>query len=192
MVARRRRVDQGNVSQPTWPRCGPRARTLVPSHRKERPAVSQTAYTRADVRGGGVSGRTPPADRCTASRDGWSSPTIRPAGRNSSGVSPPTPDNGGGESVPPGPPGPLAGARVGPPVDVYRRGRGGAHARHPRGPIGQIKILVHATGFSGERDALVETLADLKLVVDLPAAGCRERKLFEHFGLAAYHAAVTR
>ncbi len=62
-----------------------------------------------------------------------------------------------------------------------------------------------AAGFSGGLDALVETLADLKLVVDLPAAGRRERPtlrvtertpaqgpLFEHFGLAAYHEAVTR
>ncbi len=62
-----------------------------------------------------------------------------------------------------------------------------------------------AAGFPGGLDALVETLADLKLVVDLPAAGRRERPtlrvtertpaqmpLFEHFGLAAYHAAVTR
>jgi hypothetical protein len=62
-----------------------------------------------------------------------------------------------------------------------------------------------AAGFPGGLDALVETLADLKLVVDLPAAGRRERPtlrvtgrtpaqmpLFEHCGLAAYHAAVTR
>ena len=62
-----------------------------------------------------------------------------------------------------------------------------------------------AAGFAGGLDALLDTLADLKLVVDLPAPGRRERstvrvtertpdqaRLFEHFGLAAYHAAGTR
>ena len=60
-----------------------------------------------------------------------------------------------------------------------------------------------AAGFVGGLDALLETLADLKLVVDLPAPGRRERsmmritertseqaRLFEHFGLAAYHHAA--
>ncbi len=60
-------------------------------------------------------------------------------------------------------------------------------------------------GFAGGLAALLETLADLQLVVDLPAPGRRERstvritertpeqaRLFEHFGLAAYHAAGTR
>lgn len=62
-----------------------------------------------------------------------------------------------------------------------------------------------AAGFTGGFDALVETLADLQLVVDLPTPGRRERPtlrvtertptqaaLFEHLGLAAYHAALTR
>ena len=62
-----------------------------------------------------------------------------------------------------------------------------------------------AAGFASGLDALLETLADLKLVVDLPAPGRRERstvrvtertpeqaRLFEHFGLAAYHATGTR
>jgi len=62
-----------------------------------------------------------------------------------------------------------------------------------------------AAGFSGGLDALLETLADLKLVVDLPTPGRRERPtvritertaeqatLFDHFGLAAYHVALTR
>ncbi len=61
-----------------------------------------------------------------------------------------------------------------------------------------------AAGFPGGLDALVETLADLKLVVDLPAAGRRtpglrvtERTpvqdgLVRHFQLAKYHAALAR
>lgn len=63
-----------------------------------------------------------------------------------------------------------------------------------------------AVGFAGLLDALLETLADLKLMVDLPTPGRRERStvrvtectspeqavLFEHFGLAAYHAPVPR
>ena len=86
----------------------------------------------------------------------------------------------------------------------------------PMFPWTDQKIRVHAAycvlhreaqaaGFPGGLDALVETLAELKLVLDLPAVGRRERPtlrvtertpakvpLFEHFGLAAYHAAVTR
>jgi hypothetical protein len=62
-----------------------------------------------------------------------------------------------------------------------------------------------AAGFAGGLDALLETLADLKLVVDLPTPGRRERstvrvtertpeqaRLFEYFGLAAYHATDPR
>ena len=60
-------------------------------------------------------------------------------------------------------------------------------------------------GFAGGLDALRDTLADLKLGVDLPAPGRRERSTVrvaertpeharrsEHFGLAAYHATGAR
>ena len=60
-------------------------------------------------------------------------------------------------------------------------------------------------GLPGGLDALLETLADLKLVMDLPTPGRRERstvrvtertpeqaRRFEHFGLTAYHATGTR
>jgi len=62
-----------------------------------------------------------------------------------------------------------------------------------------------AAGITDGFDTVLETLADIKLVVDLPAPGRRERpvlrvtertadqdKLFQHFGLAAYHTALTK
>ena len=60
-----------------------------------------------------------------------------------------------------------------------------------------------AAGFSGGLDARVETLADLKLVVDLPTVGRRRASLrvtertpipeglVRHFQLAKYHAALV-
>ena len=58
-------------------------------------------------------------------------------------------------------------------------------------------------GFAGGLDALLETLADLKLVVDLPAPGRRttavrltegtpvQEPLVQHFHLAQYKAALA-
>lgn len=62
-----------------------------------------------------------------------------------------------------------------------------------------------AAGITAGFDTVLETLADIKLVVDLPAPGRRERPilrvtertadqetLFQQFDLAAYHTALTR
>ena len=61
-----------------------------------------------------------------------------------------------------------------------------------------------AAGIAGGFGTVLETLADIRLVVDLPAPGLRERPalpvtehtaaqdtLFQHFDLAPYHTALT-